>query len=160
EVSLISLLKNGHANAAAHEKVRFGMELAGRQLLTRPRFVLFAHLGLTRADHFVPSALRTPYAVFLHGIEAWRPLGTAERALLRRATLRIANSQFTAEAVASANPGLGLINVCPLALPKRQPARTSVPERSLRSPTVLVVGRLASTEKYKGHDQLIRAWPS
>jgi phosphatidylinositol alpha-1,6-mannosyltransferase len=32
--------------------------------------------------------------------------------------------------------------------------------RARTRPTVLVVGRVSSTERYKGHEELIRAWPT
>jgi phosphatidylinositol alpha-1,6-mannosyltransferase len=158
-VDLVTLLGNGHSRPHAADKLRFGVELAGRRWLARPQWILFSHMGLARIERYVPSVLHAPYAVFLHGIEAWRPLGAREQDVLRRATLRIANSAFTAREAANANPNLGEIAVCPLALPKAAAAyaagRTPPPAADLE---VLVVGRLAAGERYKGHEQLIRAW--
>jgi phosphatidylinositol alpha-1,6-mannosyltransferase len=160
DAGLVTLLGNGHVRPHAADKIRFGLEFAGRQLLARPSWVLFSHLGLARVERYVPAMLQTPYAVFLHGIEAWKPLGSRERTTLRGAAIRIANSKFTADAVARANPGIGPIDVCPLALSPGR-AMASRHEWGPRdSPTVLVVGRLASSERYKGHEPLIRAWPA
>jgi len=159
-VDLVTLLKNGHLRPHAADKLRFGVALAGRHVMARPEWILFSHLGLARIERYVPSALSTPYAVFLHGIEVWRPLGAREMDVLRGAALRIANSHFTAREAERANPGLGRIDVCSLALPKGAP-RTTLADPNVDDvrPTVLVVGRLASTERYKGHEQLLRAWP-
>lgn len=158
-VDLVTLLRNGHLRPHATDKVRFGVELTGRHLPTPPSWVLFSHLGLARAEGYLPAAMQAPYAVFLHGIEAWKPLGARERDAVRRAALRVANSHFTAREASTANPDIGEIVVCPLALPKG--AREPAPGLSGCSDdlTVLVVGRLAATERYKGHEQLIRAWP-
>jgi phosphatidylinositol alpha-1,6-mannosyltransferase len=121
--------------------------------------VLFGHLGLVQARRYLPAGSRVPYGVFLHGVEAWTPLGTTRRSAIRLARVRIANSAFTARAVADANPGLGEIAVCPLSLQKGAALPSGHARAASRSPRVLVVGRMASTERYKGHEQLIRAWP-
>jgi len=158
-VELVTLLRNGHVTPHAADKVRFGVDLARRCLLAPPPWILFSHLGLARVEGYLTPVAPAPYAVFLHGIEAWKPLAARERDVVRRATLRVANSSFTARAVAAANPGVGEIRVCPLALPKGEPARPPRRVESGDRRTVLVVGRLSAGEAYKGHEQLIRAWP-
>lgn len=156
--AVVTLLPDGSHKPHAADKVRFALTLTGRLLVSRPSWVMFSHLGLARVDRYVPNLLQSPYAVFLHGIEAWKPLPARDRDTLSRATLRIANSEFTARAVAAANPGIGEIVVCPLALPG--PVNTSVVKRrDIEESSVLIVGRLASGERYKGHDQLLAAWP-
>ncbi|HET9373022.1 MAG TPA: glycosyltransferase family 4 protein [Vicinamibacterales bacterium] len=123
-------------------------------------WILFAHPSLARVQAFIPPAWRKPYAVFLHGVEAWHPLTDAQRLVLERATLLVANSRFTAERVAAAHPTLPPIAACPLALPRDThrlaPGSTlAVPDRS-----VLVVARMSASERYKGHDELLDAWPA
>jgi phosphatidylinositol alpha-1,6-mannosyltransferase len=111
----------------------------------------------------IPRRLRQPYAIFLHGIEVWRPLTRGEQAVLEGAQLRLANSPFTAARVMDMHPGIGPVIPCPLALPPgRQPGRLpagldTVPRFGRRA--VLVVGRMLASERYKGHDELIAAWP-
>ena len=155
---IVTLLRNGHASPHVAEKWRFGIEVAGRQFLERPDWILFSHLGLARVERYVPARFGCPYAVFLHGIECWSPLPEADREVLRRASLRVANSAFTARRATEANPEIGGVDVCALALPGSisvQPVRSADPLR----PTVLVVGRVSASERYKGHEQLIQAWP-
>jgi phosphatidylinositol alpha-1,6-mannosyltransferase len=159
QAKLVTLLRNGHAQPDAADKWRFGLELAGRHVLDRPDWILFSHIGLARVERFVPRRWSTPYAVFLHGIECWDPLPESDREILRRASLRVANSAYTAQRTSDANPDIGEVLVCPLALPHSlvvspDPAGRAFPSR----PTVLVVGRLSAGERYKGHEQLIRAW--
>ena len=89
---VVTLLTNGHASATLTEKWRFGLALAGRHWLARPEWILFSHLGLARIQRYLPNRFGCPYAVFLHGIECWSPLPEADRELLRRAALRVANS--------------------------------------------------------------------
>jgi phosphatidylinositol alpha-1,6-mannosyltransferase len=148
---------------SALRRIRFGLELFREQLVADP-WIFFTHLGLVRALGPVPRARRPPYAVFLHGVEAWRPLGSRERTLLEDAALIVANSEFTRRRVVALNPGLPSIGVCPLALEPSFAA--SVPDapalaatRSQQPPTLAMVGRMASSECYKGHDQILEAWP-
>ena len=156
---VLTLMRNGRATPRAADKLRFGVALARRRLTAPPSWTLFSHLGLARIEGYLPAGLRAPYGVFLHGIEAWKPLPPAEMAALRGAALRIANSRFTARAIATANPGIGDIAICPLALPKHAALPVQQPDRMPDRRTVLVVGRLSAGERYKGHEQLIRAWP-
>ena len=139
----------------------FGLRMLAEQLPGRSSWVLFSHISLAKALAAVPRPARRPYAVFLYGIEAWKPLSAIERSILRGAELRIAISRFTAERAAALNPDIGPIAVCPLALPELESAPVSAPDVHPLAPhSVLMVGRTLSAERYKGHDQLIDAWPA
>lgn len=123
---------------------------------------VFNHLGIARAQRWVPAPLRRPYAVFLNGIEAWDPdLAPARQAAVRDAALRIAISGYTRRRVMAAHPGVGAITACPLGLLDGTPAGS--PDGALLERvgprTVLIVGRMSAAERYKGHDELIECWP-
>ena len=140
-------------------RTRFGVRLAAGQVSGRCDWVLYSHLQLARVQEFVPAMRRKPYVVFLHGIEAWRDLAPSQLTVLNNAALRVANSAYTARRVRARHPSLGEILVCPLSL---EPGRVIVedgPGVAAKEPVVLVVARMQSTERYKGHDQLIEAWP-
>ncbi len=139
-------------------RVVFGGRLAAAQLAGRCDWMLFTHLSLALAQMRIPRRIRRPYAVFLHDIEAWTPLSGIRGRALAGAFLRLANSQFTAQQVMAANPDCGHVDVCPLALPPDYGAPSPDPGPTPRR-TVVVVGRMAASERYKGHDQLIDAWP-
>jgi len=156
--AVVTLLRNGHPVPTPADKVRFGLEVARARMFDRPDWIFFSHLGLARIERYVPAFRSAPYAIFLHGIEAWSPLSPRDRDTLERADLRVANSTYTAQRTLDANPGVGDIAVCPLALPDDMPASIVTPAARMR-PTVLIVGRLSSGERYKGHEQLLRAWP-
>jgi phosphatidylinositol alpha-1,6-mannosyltransferase len=160
-----------HASRPAtfHEKVRLTITVGSAQVLQRTDWLLFSHLALARAQQFVPTPLRTPYGVFLHGIEAWAELSAAEKRAVAAADLRITNSQYTAARVMAKHPDIGHVDACPLALPPTPPDASGhggAVANALLSPSigagnhaVLVVGRMSQSERYKGHDQLIDAWP-
>jgi phosphatidyl-myo-inositol dimannoside synthase len=162
EPPLIELGVTGAEPVAMRMRVQFFAKLARLQSLRQVNWVVFTHVGIARAQLKVPRQFRRPYAVFLHGIESWSATLDAERrAVLRGARARIAISQHTARRVAAAHPDLPPIDTCLLALlpddehPDRIPADVRV---DYGPHAVVIVGRMATTERYKGHDQLMLAW--
>ena len=155
----------GHAatRPALTSQIRFGTDVLRRQLPGAQGWLFFNHLALARAQAFVPRAMRRPYVVFLHGIEAWHTLSPATCQILGEAALLVANSRHTAERTSAVNPGLGPIEICPLAIEVEPPSvsvRPSVTSVRESVPTVLIIGRVLAAERYKGHDQLLEAWPA
>ena len=164
DVACLSLLPSGRAftgtTPGIADKLQFGTRLAVGQVFGLTRWIFFSHLGLARTQRFVPPSRRVPYAVFLHGVEAWQPMSAGDIGLLREATLRLANSEVTARRAQAANPGIGEVVVCPLGLSQgaeRTDHVSAIPIEQRRS--VLVVGRMSQGERYKGHDELIDVWP-
>jgi len=145
------------------DKTAFSATVILRQIFSQCDALVFDHLGLARVQPFIPQPVRRPYAIFLHSIEAWETLSGSRLKALRDATLRIANSRYTANRIAEANPSVGPIEVCHLALNPELTRSSSDAEESsvdrIRPNSVLIVGRMLSNEKYKGHDQLIRSLP-
>ena len=93
----------------------------------------------------------------LMGIEAWVPLRPLERTAMHRAWKLVAISNHTATRFRAANPALASmpITVCRPGVPSETPPAA---ER-IDSPFALIVGRMNSRERYKGHDTLIDIWP-
>jgi phosphatidylinositol alpha-1,6-mannosyltransferase len=143
-------------------RVSFGAQLTWLQASGRCDWMLCTHLSVARAQKLIPSPARRPYAVFLHGIEAWRPLTASQRRALGGATVLLANSAYTSARVVAAHAWVRPPEICPLTLP---PAECDADSTRVAPPhiwgphAVLLVGRLAAAEQYKGHDQLIDAWP-
>jgi phosphatidylinositol alpha-1,6-mannosyltransferase len=141
----------------------FGARVAALQAAGMCDWMFFTHLAVAKTQLFVPSALRRRYAVFVHGIEAWRPLGLAEQQALSGASLRIANSEFTARRVRAMHPAIGDIASCPLSLMPSRGGSACADHPMSFDPgpqAVLLVARMSSSERYKGHDQLLEAWPA
>ena len=156
--------------------------LRGEQTLARgsqPRFVwqtwnsfrrhhhdlvCFDLVGLARSVMLPLPGFPPPrFAVFVHGIE----LETARRGgrsrALRDAHRLLVNSEFTAAALRAAIPQRAdRVRVVPLCIdPERvrvwEAAETGSPPQ--REPAALLVGRMWSEERGKGHDALIEGWP-
>jgi len=163
EPALLELGAVGAEPVAFRTRVQFFARLARLQSLRRVNWVLFTHVGIARAQTKVPRQFRRPYGVFLHGIEAWSAtLDSERRSVLRDARVRIAISPHTARRVAAAHPDLPALETCLLALlpDEEHPDRVPADVRVDYGPhAVVIIGRMSSTERYKGHDQLILAWP-
>jgi phosphatidylinositol alpha-1,6-mannosyltransferase len=138
-------------------RLRFGARVASAEVMGRSSWFFHSHLALARVHRAIPRRLGRPYAVFVYGIEVWSPLARADRRLLEGATLVVACSAHTARRAIEVNPGLPPIVVCPLGLAAEGLATAA--RASLAGSTVLTVARMASTERYKGHDQMIEALP-
>jgi len=129
-----------------------GRAMAGA--LNPPDFALFTHVDLARVMTVLPFMRNVPYGVVIHGVEVWRPLDRWRRACLTGANAIIGTSEFSARRARDANPWLPDIKVVWLGAAQREKSR-----RPASTPTVLVLGRMAISERYKGHDAVIDAWP-
>ena len=132
-----------------------------RQQLGAGRNIAFLYdlLGPARTQAWLPAPLRAPYLVALYGIEVWRPLSGSRSRALRHATVRLATSSHTVVEARAANRDFGPVEVLPLCLEERPPAGEvdgALLDRAGQG-FLLIVGRMAATERYKGHDQLLQA---
>jgi phosphatidylinositol alpha-1,6-mannosyltransferase len=123
--------------------------------LTTPDFVLYDHVDLAILHAIIPRLRRIPYAVFLHGIEVWRPIVGRRREALLGASLLLVNSATTENETRVFNPWLPKVEVTWLGV-ERQNEITNV---GSNPPVGLIVGRMADSERLKGHDSVMDAWP-
>lgn len=121
-----------------------------------PGLVVYEHLGLARLHQGLPWLKRTPYAVFLHGIEVWRQLDPIQRRSLEGAAALLVNSETTIRRARTANSWLPQAVVTYLGVKAED--ELPMPMAS-RPEQILMVGRMNSLERYKGHDQVLDAWP-
>jgi phosphatidyl-myo-inositol dimannoside synthase len=112
--------------------------------------------------HLLPVALPLVWrgarlVTMLMGIEAWTPLDALQKITMRRAWKVIAISARTAERFRAANPwGTDMpITVCHPGVPPTP----RLAARAIDGRYALIVGRMDASERYKGHDALIEAWP-
>jgi NAD(P)-dependent dehydrogenase (short-subunit alcohol dehydrogenase family) len=114
EPALIELGATGAEPVTLRTRMQFLARLARLQSLRRVNWLLFTHVGIARAQLRVPKQWRRPYAVMLHGIEAWDPALDRERlAAMHAARVRIAISPHTARRVAATHPQLPPVESVP-----------------------------------------------
>ena len=149
---------------------RRSIDVAGLRM--RPAFgskllyALLAHRHGLRATHAIydsvgvarahPRFAGVPFALWLHGIEAWGPMPAGHRAALRHAALVIVNSRTTLERHQSTNGPLANARLCWLGT--EQDEAPGERARFEGPPRALIVGRTEALE-HKGHDELIDVWP-
>jgi len=119
-----------------------------------PDFIVFTHVDLARVMFVLPFLRNVPYAVLIYGIEVWRPLDRWTRMSLERAAAILSISGHTVKKARVTNPWLPDAKVVWLGAAER-----SISVRPRLKPIVLILGRMASAERYKGHDALLDAWP-
>lgn len=149
------------------------IELDGRRITSgrgsKLRFAALCHAAALRRRHFIydssgiarahPALIRSNpgYTVWMHGIEAWELLRPAAGRALRRAGLVLVNSRYTLERYRSLHGDLVNAEVCWLATEE-----DTVPEMERIKPTALIaliLARIDADNLYKGHSELIAAWP-
>lgn len=115
------------------------------------------HIGMLRLIPLL-RGFRGRVVLFCHGIEMWRPPSCFTRRLLGRVDLFLCNSEYTWERSLHHAPFLrgrphittGLGMGAPLATATPAPADV---------PSAVIIGRMSKLEDYKGHRELIAAWP-
>jgi len=138
-----------------------GLALWTGQMTHRGTAYVFDLLGPARVQAYLPDAFRAPYLLPLYGIEVWRPLDWDRRRALAKAAVRFAISAQTLERARPFCPDLEGTAVVPLALEEREPAGLADARLldRLGSGFLLIAGRMAAGERYKGHDELLAALP-
>ncbi len=149
------------ARSFGASQARLAAATWGRQARSRRAVCVFDFLGPARVQALLPAPLRAPYLVPLYGLEVWRPLSWTRRRALARAAVRLAISAHTLDRARGFNPDLPPAEIVPLALEERPPAGALDAGLLARAGRgfLLIVGRLAAGERYKGHDELLAALP-
>lgn len=136
---------------------------------SRPRFVAELHALAATHDAFAYDfagmarahprlwPLNRPHLVWIHGIEIWEAARAEHLARARAAPLLLANSTFTRARANALHAGLAHAQVCWLATEEDVPGTGP---SFAQEPCVLMMSRLDERGGYKGHRELIAAWPS
>jgi phosphatidylinositol alpha-1,6-mannosyltransferase len=157
---ILGAVGEAHAHAFSYQpgtsKARAVLQvLVGRK---KPHVILVWHLHLLKLVPFIANA-GSRVILFLHGIEAWRRHDPVMQFLLRNVGLFVSNSDHTWGRFLTCNPGFRDVPHKTVHLGTGTPLDGLTPIVS-NSSAVLMVGRLSASEDYKGHRQVIDAWPS
>ncbi|MEO8196930.1 MAG: glycosyltransferase family 4 protein [Thermoanaerobaculia bacterium] len=160
-----SVATDGYASFGG-SRLRLTAAVVARMALAHRRTALyFDHVGPARALSLLPPALLPRYAIQLHGIEIWRELSRDRRQVLENATFLVANSAYTAARALEFLPARHRLRIVPLGIEPPLPSGPADGAVLARAGAgtgagyALIVGRMAGSEGYKGHDELLEAWP-
>ena len=102
-----------------------------------------------------------PYWLLVYGIDVWRGWSSDEVSAIEQCPRIVTISRFTADSVETRCKNIAgkKINIIPPAVDIGffTPSQYEINDEML---TILTVGRLSSSERYKGHDLVINALPS
>jgi len=155
-----------HGRFSAGLKLRFGWQAAWEATRWRPDLIICTHLALGPVGQLLSNLRRRPYWIVVYGIEAWAVLPWWKRGALRQADHVIAISAFSREQVVNRHQIDGKrISSLPCTLDENLlRSELTKPGTFARFAEgrrlVLTVGRMAASERYKGHDVALRALPS
>jgi phosphatidylinositol alpha-1,6-mannosyltransferase len=145
-------------------KVRFLFSAITAAITWSPDLMICAHVGLAPVARLVEKLTGVRFWVVLYGIEVWGDLSPVKLNALRTAQRYVAITRFTLDATV-ARHGLERHRelILPPTLPKRRSTSPEPEHPTSKAPTppmVLTVGRIAGSERYKGHDVMLDAWPA
>ena len=120
--------------------------------------ILVWQIGLLKLLPFLRRQNGSRTVLFLHGIEAWKQHDWLTRKLLSKVDLFLSNSDYTWKRFSELNPSLAARahQTVPLGLSSTIETGISQPSEE---PIALIISRLSKDEDYKGHRELIDAWP-
>ncbi len=127
--------------------------------------VFCGHLNAVPLAAVIAKLNRVPLWVQVHGIEAWEPCGRMGRVGLEAATIVTSVSRYTRQRLLAWSdippervrvlPNTFTANFAPRRRNTALAKRLGLGGRRI----ILTVGRLASSERYKGHDRIIAVLP-
>ncbi|MBZ5589430.1 MAG: glycosyltransferase family 4 protein [Acidobacteriia bacterium] len=140
-------------------QLRLGWEVAARQARREVSGIVFDHLGPARLQALLPGSFRSRFAVYLHGIEAWQARSWQRLRALRLANVLLANSHYTAGRTQRELELERHVEIVSPVLEERPAEGTADGALlgALGERFLLMVGRMAASERYKGHDELLEA---
>ena len=140
---------------AGQSKIRTALAALAKR--RQADILLVWHLRLLKlAPLAVDAAARV--ILFLHGIEAWRRQDSITRWALRKVNLFLSNSDHTWERFIAFNPAFREKPHTTVHLGAGESLEVAPPEPAA-PPAALMLGRMLRSEDYKGHRQMIEAWP-
>jgi glycosyltransferase involved in cell wall biosynthesis len=120
--------------------------------------VLVWHVGLLKLLPFL-RVFGARVILFLHGAEIWRYRSWLDKVCLRQVDLFLCNSEFTWDQFVQANPSYAYVphQVVHLGIGTPLDEQSPLPAPK---PVALMIGRLEKVDDYKGHREVIAAWPA
>jgi glycosyltransferase involved in cell wall biosynthesis len=145
----------------------FALLAVGQGLMERPGIIISTHAHFSTLACYLKKVARIPYWVVAHGIDVWGLTNPALKKALREADLILSVSAYTRDRLLSEQQfDPEKVVILPGTMDSVRFNIESKPEYLMRrygitrrQPVILTVSRLASRERYKGYDTILRALP-
>jgi phosphatidylinositol alpha-1,6-mannosyltransferase len=157
---IVAQVGDQRTRALCYERGRSRAKAVLRAIGTRRQAetVLVWHLHLLKLLPLLGYS-RARVVLFLHGIESWFEQDRFTQLLLKKVDLFLTNSDYTWTRFLETNPAFRGAPHTTLALGLGSRLAKAATE-PVATPAALMVGRLDQREDYKGHRQMIDAWPA
>ena len=145
--------------------VAFALTLLRSAFRKKPDLIVLAHINFAPVAYWLHRLSGIPYLVVGHGVEIWKKPDRRVRDALRNAVKLLAVSNYTrdrmAEVLNVSTDEIGLLpnTFQPDNFTLEPKPRFLLKRYGLRAdqPVILTIARLASAERYKGYDQVLKA---
>ncbi len=132
-----------------------------RWLLRDWDLILLAHINFSSLLNIARPLRRVPVLGWVYSMEAWLPVTGLRRRGMLQIDRMLYDSTHARDRSYAANPWLRRLDdaVCYLGLmPTAGPSASGSLPPGVQEPFALTIGRISSVERYKGHEEMIRAW--
>jgi phosphatidylinositol alpha-1,6-mannosyltransferase len=144
-------------------KIRFAASALAAAMAWSPDLIVCTHVGVAQVARHIQKLTQVPYWTVLYGIEVWGQLPAGKQYALQGAQRLISITRFTLDTtIARQSLHESRALILPPALAKGQtfsPRPDGAASENSQHPIVLTVGRISASERYKGHDAMLEAWP-
>jgi len=145
----------------------FATQIAGFGLWQRPSLVISTHINFTPVAYWLKRFAGVPYWAIAYGTDAWSIERKALQRGLHHADRILSISSYTRDRLLKEqNLDPANISLLPCTFDATRFQIAPKPQHLLNryrlaaeQPIILTVGRLDSTEQYKGYDQILRSLP-
>ncbi len=145
----------------------FATQILGNGIWQRPSLVIASHLNFTVAAYLLKCLTGIPYWTVAHGVEAWDIRHSTLKVALQKADRILAVSNYTRDRLLKQqNIDPTKVSLLPNTFDANRFQIAPKPQDLLNryrltvdQPVILTVARLDSTERYKGYDQILKAFP-
>ena len=151
---------------AVKGRIRYSLAALRTAIRRRIDVIFCGHLFMVPLAAALAKLVRAPLWVQVHGVEAWEELSVLHRRSIESAALITSVSRYTRRrllawvGVEPARIKVLPATVAPQFKPGPKPEYLIERHALHRKKALMSVSRLASSERYKGNDRVIRALPS
>jgi glycosyltransferase involved in cell wall biosynthesis len=145
----------------------FSLTLISGVLKKKPNLILCGHINFSPVAFWIHRLTRIPYWIIVYGTDAWEVRDQGKIKALHSANKLISIGTYTRDRLINEqNISLDKISLLPVTFDAKRFKISPKPDYLLqryglepKQPILLTVGRLSSSDRYKGYDQILHALP-